>query len=123
MAEPRRVVDVVGAEKARDLLRDVVRLVGERPRRQVERDALGAARADARRDPRIRLVPGDAAKAAVAVLAHHRKRDAPELAQVTGMYFDGLKQKPSKFREPAALADLERRLDAMLVGPGQRAAR
>jgi len=40
---------------------------------------------------------------------------APELAGVTGSYFDGMKQKESKFREPDAIADLERRLDDMVA--------
>jgi NAD(P)-dependent dehydrogenase (short-subunit alcohol dehydrogenase family) len=42
---------------------------------------------------------------------------APELANVTGEYFDGRKQKDGKFREPAALVDLETRCAAM-IDPG-----
>jgi len=47
---------------------------------------------------------------------------APELAGVTGKYFDGMKEKPSKFREPDAIADLERRLDDMIARGRVRAA-
>jgi NAD(P)-dependent dehydrogenase (short-subunit alcohol dehydrogenase family) len=38
---------------------------------------------------------------------------APELAGVTGKYFDGRKEKDGKFRDPAVIADLERRCDEM----------
>jgi NAD(P)-dependent dehydrogenase (short-subunit alcohol dehydrogenase family) len=42
---------------------------------------------------------------------------APELETVTGKYFDAMKEKPSGFREPEPIADLERRCDAMLAAP------
>ncbi len=47
---------------------------------------------------------------------------APELAGVSGKYFDAMKEKPSKFREPDAIADLERRLDDMIARGRVRAA-
>jgi len=42
---------------------------------------------------------------------------APELDGVTGKYFDGRKEKDGKFREPNAIADLEKRCDEMVAGP------
>ena len=39
MADARGVIDVVGAEEARDFLRDVVDLVRDAARREIERDA------------------------------------------------------------------------------------
>ncbi|HVY49510.1 MAG TPA: SDR family NAD(P)-dependent oxidoreductase [Minicystis sp.] len=49
---------------------------------------------------------------------------APELAGVTGTYFDARKEKDGKFREPGPIADLEARCEAMLArrGGGARAA-
>jgi NAD(P)-dependent dehydrogenase (short-subunit alcohol dehydrogenase family) len=40
---------------------------------------------------------------------------APELEGVTGEYFDGGKQKDGKFRDPAAIADLEARCAALIA--------
>jgi NAD(P)-dependent dehydrogenase (short-subunit alcohol dehydrogenase family) len=40
---------------------------------------------------------------------------APELDGVTGKYFDDRKEKDGKFREPAAIADLERKCEEMVV--------
>ena len=42
---------------------------------------------------------------------------APELATANGKYFDGRKEKDGKFREPAAIADLERRCDELVAAP------
>jgi len=47
---------------------------------------------------------------------------APELAGVTGSYFDGLKEKDGRFRTPAPIADLEHRLDDMIARGRVRAA-
>ncbi len=46
---------------------------------------------------------------------------APELEGMTGKYFDGMKEKDGKFREPEPIADLERRCEA-LIGDRERAA-
>lgn len=48
---------------------------------------------------------------------------APELAGVSGKYFDGRKEKDGKFRDPGAIADLERRCDDMTAGPRASAQR
>jgi NAD(P)-dependent dehydrogenase (short-subunit alcohol dehydrogenase family) len=42
---------------------------------------------------------------------------APELEGVTGEYFDARKKKDGRFRDAAAIADLERRCDAMIASP------
>jgi NAD(P)-dependent dehydrogenase (short-subunit alcohol dehydrogenase family) len=44
---------------------------------------------------------------------------SPELEQVSGKFFDGRKEKDGKFREAAAIADLERRLDELLAQPAR----
>jgi NAD(P)-dependent dehydrogenase (short-subunit alcohol dehydrogenase family) len=44
---------------------------------------------------------------------------APELAGVTGRYFDKRREHDGKFREPAAIVDLERRCDAMVAAPSK----
>lgn len=46
---------------------------------------------------------------------------APELQGVTGKYFDGMKEKDGKFRDPIAVRDLEERCEAMLAGGPRRA--
>ena len=76
VAHPRRVVDVVGAEEARDLLRDVVRLVGDAARGEVDREAVGCRGADAIGDQVERLVPRDPGEAGLAGAPHHRVRAA-----------------------------------------------
>jgi NAD(P)-dependent dehydrogenase (short-subunit alcohol dehydrogenase family) len=48
---------------------------------------------------------------------------APELASLSGKYFDGRKEKDGKFQDPAAIADLERRCDEMVAGPRAAAKR
>lgn len=40
---------------------------------------------------------------------------APELDGMTGRYFDGRREKDGKFRDPAAIADLERRCRALVA--------
>src|SRR6266852_3052384 len=50
MADPRGVVDVVRAEEARDLLRDVIDLVRDAARGEIEADAVRLRGADARGD-------------------------------------------------------------------------
>ena len=62
MADPGRVVDVVGADDARHLLRDVVHLVRDPPRGQVKRERVGIVGPDPPGDQIERLVPRDAAE-------------------------------------------------------------
>ena len=40
---------------------------------------------------------------------------SPLVEGVTGKYFDGLKERDGKFRDPAAIRDLEQRCDALLA--------
>src|SRR5262245_19593826 len=47
---------------------------------------------------------------------------APELAGATGKYYDAHKEKDGKFRDPEAIADLERRLDELVARSRLRAA-
>src|SRR5262249_36848923 len=42
---------------------------------------------------------------------------APELEKANGKYFDARKEKDGKFRDPAAIADLEKRCEEMVAGP------
>jgi NAD(P)-dependent dehydrogenase (short-subunit alcohol dehydrogenase family) len=46
---------------------------------------------------------------------------APELAGATGKYFEGRKEKDGKYRDAAAIADLERRCDEMIGAAGSGA--
>src|SRR5207249_6952347 len=82
VADACRVVDVVRAEEAHQLLRDVVGLVREPTRGQVERESLGAGLAHAGGYQLERVVPGDATEPTVAFLAQHRVRQTTELTQL-----------------------------------------
>ncbi len=82
MTDPRRVVDVVGAEEARDLLRDVVRLVRDAARGEVDGQPLRSARTDAIGDEPEGLVPRDAGEATVAFAAHHRVGEPAEITEL-----------------------------------------
>ena len=81
VADPRRVVDVVGSQEARHLLRDVVRLVGQSARGEVERDSLGCRGADSLCGKVERLLPSDPVEPELAAAAKHRVTEPSELAQ------------------------------------------
>src|SRR5205807_8361264 len=81
---PRRVVDVVRPEMARDLLCGVVRLVRGSAGRQIDADPLWGRGADPRGDEVERLVPADPAEPGLAAPAEHRKRKSPERAKRRG---------------------------------------
>ena len=82
MAQARGVVHVIGPHETRELLRRVVRLVGEPSRRQVHRESRRVDRAQLVGYPVQRLVPRDAVEARLAARSHHRVRKPAELAQL-----------------------------------------
>jgi len=47
---------------------------------------------------------------------------SPELTGTTGRYFQSMHDKPSRFREPEGIAELERRVDEMIARARVRAA-
>ena len=87
VADACGVVDVVGAEEACDLLRDVVGLVGEPSRGQVEGEAFRTRAANAFGDEIERLVPGHATKPRLPLVPDHRVRESPEVTQFLAAQF------------------------------------
>src|SRR5207247_3300597 len=83
VAEAGRVLDVRRAEEAGDLLGDVVDLVRDSPRRQVEGEARRVGRPDARGDLVERLVPRDPGEAALALPAAERVGEPPERTKLS----------------------------------------
>ena len=81
VAHACRVVDVVRAEETRDLLRRVVRLVGESASCQVEPDPLRCGGADAGGRKIERVVPADPSEPSFPAPTEHRVGKAPERAQ------------------------------------------
>ena len=82
MTDARRVIDVVCSDKTGDLLVGVVGLIGEAPRGEIPRHAARVRRAQAIGDETDRVIPGNAAKPLVALVAHHRDGEPPEAAQL-----------------------------------------
>ena len=101
MAQARGVVHVRAAVHARGLLRDVVRLVGDAARRQVERGTCRIDGAKVRGGDVERLVPANHAEARLAGAAHHRLRQPPEVAQL-------LRRQRAERRHVAEHARIER---------------
>src|SRR5437868_12685914 len=81
MTQARRIIDIVGPEKARDFLRDVIHLVRHPAGRDKKTDPPRLRRADAPGNPFVSLLPRDAAEPRVAMLAQHRIRQAPEFTK------------------------------------------
>ena len=89
MTQARGVVDVVGPEETGDLLRDVIHLVRDAARREVERDALRITRVDAAGDATERVIPSDRRETTFAVSTNKRAGDAPQFAQLgVGLRFE-----------------------------------
>ena len=82
VAYPGGVVHVVGPEEAGHLLRHVVGLVGDAPRRQVERDATRVRRRDPAADEVEGRVPADTGEPRLATPSHHGVGEPSERAQV-----------------------------------------
>ena len=83
MADSGRVVDVVGTDEPGRFLGDIVALVGEASRGQVEGNALRVGGANARGDQRHGFIPLDASKTAVALAPHHRIGQPAEFSQLS----------------------------------------
>ena len=82
VAHPRRIVDVVGADRTRGLLRRVVDLVRDAARGEVERKGIrGRRRPDPRRSGRAPRPTRTRVKPALAGAADHRIRQPAELAR------------------------------------------
>ncbi len=82
VAEARRVLDVGRAEEAGDLLCDVIHLVGDATRGEVEGEPVGVARAHALGELREGLVPAHAREAGLALSPAERVGEAAELAEL-----------------------------------------
>ncbi len=82
MAEARGVVDVVGAEEARRLLRRVVHLVGEAARREIEGHAGWIDVAQFAGDDVERFIPGGNEKTGFTAPADHRFRQPAQLTKL-----------------------------------------
>ena len=83
MADARRIVDVVRADDPRHLLRDVVHLVRDAARREVERERVGIAlRGSGRRSRSSASSHETRVKPRSPAAPHHRVRQPAELAQL-----------------------------------------
>ena len=87
MANARGVIDVVRAEVTRHFLRDVVNLVRDPARGEVERDAARITCANAAGDALVGFAPCDLTKAGRVFLAQHRVRQTTEFAQLLVVEF------------------------------------
>ncbi len=82
VTQARRVVDVVGAEEARRLLRRVVHLVGDAARGEIEGDTRRIGRLQLLSDPIERFLPGRDEKPGFATAAQQRLRQASQRAEL-----------------------------------------
>ncbi len=76
-------IDMIGAEEARDLLVRIIGFVGKAARGHIPGQALGIDFAQGGGHTPDGFVPGDDAKALVALGAHHRRRQAAHLSQLS----------------------------------------
>src|ERR1051326_5521904 len=81
MTKARRIIDVIGAKKARDFLSHIIDLVRDAARSQEERKAFGIDCADFGADSLERFVPGDAPETGGTFLAKHGIRQTAEFAR------------------------------------------
>src|SRR5579859_87892 len=82
MAKARRVVNIVGAEQPRHLLRDVIRLIGESAGSVEEGESLGRTLAQVARNALQSFVPAHAMKTRFAAPAKHGIREPAKIPQI-----------------------------------------
>ena len=82
VTDPGGVVDVVATQEPDELLRDVVRLVGEPARREIHAEAVRPRGPEPVGDEVERVVPAHAPEAVLALVTHHRVREAAEVPEL-----------------------------------------